>query len=124
MIGWGDSLDQRGNMESLQRDGLARVKAVDAFRLPVRQNNNYTCFCTVSRPTTDLNVLIPPPKKNQLCIVSEKTRWNTGDVMPKRIFIGILSMFTQKGLTLTLYIASTQDQKAPNDLSNQYNIDS
>ena len=54
MIGRGDSLDQRGNMESLQRDGLARVKAVDAFRLPVRQNNN-TCFCMVSRPTTDLN---------------------------------------------------------------------
>ena len=50
----GDSLDQRGNMESLQRDGPARVKAVDAFRLPVRQNNN-TCFCTVSRPTIDIN---------------------------------------------------------------------
>ena len=53
MIG-GGSLDQRGNMDSLQRDGLARVKAVDAFRLQVRQNNN-TCFCTVSRPTTDHN---------------------------------------------------------------------
>ena len=53
MIG-GGSLDQRGNMESLQRDKQARVKAVNAFRLPVRQNNN-TCFCTVSRPTTDLN---------------------------------------------------------------------
>ena len=82
MIGWGGggSLDQRGNMESLQRDGLARVKAVDAFRLPVRQNNN-TCFCTVSLPTTDLNFLTPPPKKKKtikkkkkLCIVSEKTR--------------------------------------------------
>ena len=39
--------------------------------------------------------------------------------MPKRIFIGILSMFTQKR-----YIASMQDQNAPNDLINQYNIDS
>ena len=80
MIGWVSSLDQRGNIESLQRDGLARVKAVDAFRLPVRQNNN-TCFCTVSRPTNDLNFNPPPPKKkkkNKLCIVSEKTRWNTG----------------------------------------------
>ena len=57
MIGWGGGggiLDQRGNMESLQRDELARVKAVDAFQLLVRQNNN-TCFCTVSRPTTYLN---------------------------------------------------------------------
>ena len=55
MIGWGGgSLDQRGNMESLQRDGPARVKAVDAFRLPVRQNNNI-CFYAVSRPTTDIN---------------------------------------------------------------------
>ena len=28
MIGWGGgSLDERGNMKSLQRDGLARVKA-------------------------------------------------------------------------------------------------
>ena len=41
-LGWG-SLDQPGNKESLQRDGLARVKAVDVFRLPVRKNNN-TCF--------------------------------------------------------------------------------
>ena len=66
MIGrGGGSLDQRGNMESLQRDGLARVKAVDAFRLPVRQNNN-TCFCTVSRPTTDLNFNSPPPKETTL----------------------------------------------------------
>ena len=73
MIGLkGGSLDQRGNMESLQRDGLARVKAVDAVRLPVRQNNN-TCFCTVSRPTTDHNFLTPPPprtttKKNVSCL--------------------------------------------------------
>ena len=60
MIGWGGgfSLDQRRNMESLQRDGLARVKAVDAFRLPVRQNKN-TCFYTVSRPTTNLNLNHP-----------------------------------------------------------------
>ena len=29
--GGGDSLDQRRNMENLQRDGLARVKAVDAL---------------------------------------------------------------------------------------------
>ena len=43
--------------------------------------------------------------------------------MLKRIFIGILSVFVQKGLTLTLY-SVTQDQKAPNDLFNQYNIDS
>ena len=50
----GGSLDQRGNIESLQRDWPARVKAVDAFRLPVRQKSN-TCFCTVSRPTTDIN---------------------------------------------------------------------
>ena len=65
MIGLGGgSLDQPGNMEILQRDGLARVKAVDAFRLPVRQKNN-TCFCTVSRPTTDLNPPSPPPKKKQ-----------------------------------------------------------
>ena len=46
-----------------------------------------------------------------------------GDVMPKRIFIGILSVFAQKGLTLTLYKVM-QDQMAPNDLFNQYNIDS
>ena len=65
MIGWG-SLDQCGNMESLQRDGLARVKAVDALWLPVRQNKN-TCFCTVSRPTIDLNFYPPPspPKKKK-----------------------------------------------------------
>ena len=37
MIG-GGSPDQRGNMENLQRDGLARIKAGDVFRLPVRQN--------------------------------------------------------------------------------------
>ena len=56
MIGWGGGgLDQRGNIENLlQRDGLAKVKAADAFRLLVRQNNNIY-FCTVSRPTTDLN---------------------------------------------------------------------
>ena len=66
MIGLGGgSLDQLGNMESLQQDGLARVKAVDAFRLPVRQNNN-TCFCTVSRPTTDLYFSpLPPPSKKK-----------------------------------------------------------
>ena len=64
MIDWGiGSLDQRWNMESLQRDGLARVKAIDAFRLPVRQNNN-TCFCPVSRTTNGLNFYPPPqPKK-------------------------------------------------------------
>ena len=56
----GGSLDQCGNMESLQRDGLARVKAVAAFRPPVRQNKN-ECFSTVSRPTINLN-LPPPPK--------------------------------------------------------------
>ena len=73
----GGSRDQRGNIESVQRDGPARVKAVDAFRLPVRQNNN-TCLCPVSRPTTDIN-FYPPKKKNPtLRIVSEKTRWNTG----------------------------------------------
>ena len=54
MIGGGGGLDQRGNMESLQRDGLAKVKAYDAFRLLVRQNNNIY-FCMVSRPTIDLN---------------------------------------------------------------------
>ena len=43
--------------------------------------------------------------------------------MPKRIFIEILSMFTQNGLTLTLYSVNA-DQKAPNDLFNQYIIDS
>ena len=57
-------LDHRGNMESLQRDGLAGVNAVDAFRLPVRQNNN-TCLCTVSRPTTDLNFYPPPPPQKK-----------------------------------------------------------
>ena len=62
MVGWGRSLEQRGNMERLQMDGFAMVKAADAFRLPVRQNNN-TCFCTVPRPTTDLNFLTPPPQK-------------------------------------------------------------
>ena len=84
-------------MESLQRDGPARVKALDAFRLPVRQNNN-TCFCTVSRPTADINFYPLPPKKkqkqkqNKLFIVSEKPdETRGGGVMPKRIFIGILS---------------------------------
>ena len=60
----GGSLDQRGNIESLQRYGPARVKVVDTFRLPVRQNNN-TCFCTVSRPITDINFNPPPPKKKK-----------------------------------------------------------
>ena len=41
--------------------------------------------------------------------------------MPKRIFIGILLVFAQKVLTLTLY-SVMQDQKVPNDLFNQYNI--
>ena len=41
--------------------------------------------------------------------------------MPKRIFIGILSMFTQKTDFNATY---RQCQKAPNDLFNQYNIDS
>ena len=45
MICWGGGgLDQRGNMESLQRDGLARVKAVDTFRLPVRQKKQQYMF--------------------------------------------------------------------------------
>ena len=35
------------------------VKAVDAYRYPIRQNRK-TCLCTVSRPTTNLN-LTPPP---------------------------------------------------------------
>ena len=43
--------------------------------------------------------------------------------MPKRIFIGILSMFTQKGLPLTPYSVNAR-QKAHDDLFNQYNIDS
>ena len=46
-----------------------------------------------------------------------------GGVMPKRIFIGILSMFTQKGWTLTLYGVNAKP-KGPIDLFNQYNIDS
>ena len=118
MIGWVSSLDQRGNIESLQRDGLARVKAVDAFRLPVRQNNN-TCFCTVSRPTNDLNFNPPPPKKKKKTnFVSylRKPDETRVDVMPNRIFIGILSIYR--------YLESMQDQKPPNDIFNQYNIDS
>ena len=64
MIGEGQSRPT-WNMESLQRDGLARVKAVDAFRLPVSQNNN-TCFCTVSLPTTDPTFNPTPPPKSTL----------------------------------------------------------
>ena len=107
-------------MESMQRDGLAKVNVVDAFRLPVRQNNN-TCFCTVSLPTTDLNFLTPPPKK-KINFVSylrkpDETRGTGG------IVIGVLSMFSQKGLTLTLYSVNARP-KGPNDLFNQSNIDS
>ena len=40
--------------------------------------------------------------------------------MPKRIFIGTLSVFAQKGLTLTLYSVNAR-AKGPNDLFNQYN---
>ena len=65
MIGWGDSLDQRGNMESLQRDGPARVKTVDAFRLPVRQNNN-TCFLYgLSTYHRHLFLTPPPPRQKK-----------------------------------------------------------
>ena len=42
MIGWGrGSREQCGNMESLQRDCLTRVKAVDAFGLPTKQQNMF-----------------------------------------------------------------------------------
>ena len=103
MVGWGGgSLDQRGNMESLQQDWLARVNAVDASRLPVRLNNN-TCFCTVSRPTTDLNFDHPPPPKKNFLSYLRKPDETRLDAMPKRIFIGILSVLAQKGLTLLLY---------------------
>ena len=124
MVGGGGSLDQRGNIESLQRDWPARVKAVDAFRLPVRQNNN-TCFCTVSRPTNDINFYPPqpPPPPNFVSYLRKPDETRGGGVMPKRIFIGILSMFAQKGLTLTLYSVNA-GPKGPNDLFNQYNIDS
>ena len=72
-------------MESLQRDGLARVKkAVDAFQLPVRQNNN-TCFCSVDLPPT-LIFTPPPQKKKNFVSYLRKPDETRGDVMPKRIF--------------------------------------
>ena len=63
MIGWGGGsrLDQRGNMESLQRDGLARVKAVDAFRLLVRQNKKHVSVRSLDLPPT--LIFNPPPQK-------------------------------------------------------------
>ena len=64
MIGLRDSLELQRNIEILQRDGLARVKSVDVFLLLVRQNKN-TCFCTVPRPTTNLNLTPPQKKKKQ-----------------------------------------------------------
>ena len=35
--------------------------------------------------------------------------------MPKRILIGMLPVFAQKGMSLTPYIASMQDKNALND---------
>ena len=118
MIGWG-CLDQRGNTESLQRDGLARFKAVDAFPLPVMQNIN-----TVSLPTTDLNFNPPPPNPPNFLSYLRKPDETRVDVMPNRIFIRIfVSVCQNKGLTLPLYSVNAR-QKGPNDLCNQYTIDS
>ena len=92
--GGGVGRDQLGNMKSLQRDGLARIRAVDASWIPVRKNKNI-CFCTVSRPTTYSNFTNPL----KLCIVPlswpDETRGE--GVIPKAISIGILPVFALKG---------------------------
>ena len=54
MIGWEGAAVSTNDETLIACKGMV-WPAVDSFRLPVRQNKN-TCFCTVSRPTTNLNL--------------------------------------------------------------------
>ena len=80
------SPDQRENMESLQWDGLARIKAVYAFRLPVRQNKSSRStiflfgFSTYYQPK-----FLTSPAKYFYRIWAGQMKH--GGRMPKRIFI-------------------------------------